>query len=34
MKKILILTTALMTPSLVAAQDITFMSWGGAYEVS
>jgi putative spermidine/putrescine transport system substrate-binding protein len=34
MKKILILTTALMAPSLVAAQELTFMSWGGAYETS
>ncbi len=33
MKKILILTTALMTPSLALAE-ITVMSWGGAYEKS
>jgi putative spermidine/putrescine transport system substrate-binding protein len=33
MKKILILTTALMAPSLAMA-DITVMSWGGAYEAS
>ena len=34
MKKLMILTTALTSMGFAAHADITFMSWGGAYEVS
>jgi putative spermidine/putrescine transport system substrate-binding protein len=34
MKKILILSTALVAVAATARADVTFMSWGGAYELS